>query len=82
MTRESLAATNGMVVASLVGIDEIFAQTVHARHNYAAAEILWGAKFVEIMLRSPDGRLRVDYARFHDVVLEKPEEPALAAANG
>jgi inward rectifier potassium channel len=82
VTDASLAASHGAVVASLVGIDETFSQTVHARVSYAAEQVVWGAKFVDIMRRGPDGRVEVDYAHFHDLVEEQQEAPALAAASG
>ena len=67
-TRESLAAEEAEVIVSLTGLDESFAQTVHARHSYTATDIIWGARFVDILSRAPDGRRRIDYTHFHDVV--------------
>jgi len=67
-TQESLAATEAEVIVSLTGIDESFSQTVHARHSYTADEIVWGARFVDILSRAPDGRRRIDYTHFHEVV--------------
>ncbi len=52
---------------SLVGLDETLSQTIHARHVYAPGEILWDARFVDIVSRTAEGRRRIDYARFHDV---------------
>ena len=65
-TAESLAKKNATIIVSLVGIDETFAQTVHARHYYAAHEILWNHRFVDILSKIEDRRIRVDYHRFHD----------------
>ena len=67
-TPESLAASESEIIVSLTGLDESFSQTVHARHSYVADEIICGARFVDILSRSPDGRRRIDYAHFHDVV--------------
>jgi len=67
-TPASLAAADTEIVVSLIGLDETFAQTVHARHVYTARDIVWGAQFVEVLSRLPDGQRRIDYARFHDVV--------------
>jgi inward rectifier potassium channel len=66
-TPEGLAAVGAEVVASLVGIDETVSQTIHARHTYAAADLVWGARLRDILSRLPDGRRQVDYALFHDV---------------
>jgi inward rectifier potassium channel len=67
-TPESLAADEAEIIVSLTGLDETFSQTVHARHSYVADEIVWGARFVDILSRTPDGRRRVDYTRFHEIV--------------
>jgi inward rectifier potassium channel len=67
-TPASLAASGAEIIVSLLGFDETFSQTVHARHRYGPADIAWGARFVDILSRLPDGRQRIDYARFHDVV--------------
>jgi inward rectifier potassium channel len=67
-TSESLAASDAEIIVSLTGLDESFSQTVHARHSYVADEIIWGARFVDILSRTPDGRRQVDYTHFHDVV--------------
>ncbi|MBD2725851.1 ATP-sensitive inward rectifier potassium channel 10 [Nostoc sp. FACHB-892] len=68
MTAESLTQTNTMLIISLSGIDETVAQVVHARHSYAANEILWNNQFVDIIHHTPDGHRYIDYNRFHDVL--------------
>jgi inward rectifier potassium channel len=68
MTPESLTQTNTMLIISLSGIDETVAQVVHARHSYAANEILWNNRFVDIIHHTPDGHRYIDYNRFHDVL--------------
>jgi inward rectifier potassium channel len=65
-TPESLAAAEAEIVVSLLGLDEQFSQTVHARHRYAAADIVWNARLVDVLFR--DGRREIDYEHFHDVV--------------
>jgi inward rectifier potassium channel len=67
-TRKSLAESEAEIIVSLTGLDESFSQTVHARHSYRAEDIVWGARFVDILSRLPDGRRQVDYTRFHDVI--------------
>ena len=71
-TAASLAADEVELIVSLTGLDETFSQTVHARHSYIADEIAWGARFVDILSRLPDGRRQVDYSRFHDIMRTEP----------
>ena len=68
VSAEALAASEAEIIVSLTGHDESFAQTVHARHAYSAKEIVWGARFVDILRQRPDGSRVIDYAHFHDVV--------------
>lgn len=68
MTPDSLFTTHSLLIISLSGLDETVAQVVHARHNYAAKEIIWNSKFVDIIHQTPDGHRYIDYEHFHDVL--------------
>jgi len=70
---ESLMKSRADVVASLVGIEEVSGQTVHARHAWKGEHIRFDHRFGDILVRLPDGRRALDYSRFHDV------EPVRAA---
>src|SRR5215469_7795690 len=54
------------IVASISGLDESFAQPIHARKSYQPANIRWGWRLTDIIGRTPEGRLTIDYDRFHD----------------
>jgi len=68
MTPESLLECEGEIIVSVAGIDETFSQAIRARYSYLPEEIVWGARFADIMSTLADGRRRIDYERFHDVV--------------
>jgi inward rectifier potassium channel len=72
---ESLRAVEAELVASVIGLDETFAQTVHARNSWIADEIVWNARFVDVLSRREDGRRVVDYSRFHETT---PLQPPLS----
>ncbi len=55
------------LLASLTGIDEGLAQTIHARHAYHVEDLRWNARFADILTAGRD-RSTIDYRRFHDVV--------------
>jgi inward rectifier potassium channel len=67
VTPEMLHAQNVAFIVSVTGIDETVTQTVHARHTYGPAEVVWEARFADILSTAPDGRRRIDYSRFHEV---------------
>ena len=71
-TPASVETDEARIVVSVIGLDESYAQTVHARHSYAVHDIVWNARFADVIVREPDGEVHIDYARFHDVV---PAEP-------
>jgi inward rectifier potassium channel len=66
-TRESLADSQPQVIVSITGLDEVFSQTIHARYAYGLDEIIWGARFADVLVTHPDGSQSVDYTHFDDV---------------
>jgi inward rectifier potassium channel len=52
------------------GYDVVAAQTVHARKAYDHADIRFGRRYADILDTSEDGRIRIDYGRFHETVEE------------
>jgi inward rectifier potassium channel len=71
-TRESLAGTAPEIIVSIIGLDETFSQTVHARHTFKLDEIIWNARFADVLVLHPDGSRSVDYTRFDDVEMLTP----------
>lgn len=71
-TAESLARENAGLTVSIIGLDETFSQTVHARYFYAADSILFGKRLADIMAFNSTGESTMDYARFDDVVAAPP----------
>ncbi len=65
-TTAQLQEANATFMVSIIGIDETFAQQVHARHTYFADEIVWNHRFVDIMSPLPNGKMQIDYTKFHD----------------
>jgi inward rectifier potassium channel len=55
------------IIVVLTGVDETFAQPIQARCSYLADEILWHHAFVDIVTPLEDGRIEIDYSRFHTV---------------
>lgn len=68
----ALAQAPLTIMVSVSGIDEHLGQTVHARHAYAAADVIFGSRFVDILEVQPDGSAVIDYRRFHDIETVPP----------
>jgi inward rectifier potassium channel len=66
-TTETLMTQRAEIVVVLRGLDETFAQTIHARTSYMPEEIVWGARLADVFSRAADGRPVIDYTRFHDI---------------
>ena len=64
---QSLADSMAWVVVSLTGLDETLSQTVHARMYYGDEHVRWGARLVDIMVRTPDGGFALDMSKFDDI---------------
>ncbi len=71
-TPESIVAGEVELIVNLVGTDDTSLQPVHARKRYDDHEILWGARHVDVLTETEDGRLVMDVRRFHEV---QPTEP-------
>ena len=54
------------LVVTVIGLDETTLQPIHARTSYLADEICWDRRFAECFTQTEDGRLAIDYRRFHD----------------
>jgi inward rectifier potassium channel len=64
-TPESLAAAEAEILVAVTGYDDDMAQIVHARHTYAADEILWNHTFSDIFRPTENGQRMIDYRFFH-----------------
>ena len=53
-----------MLVVS--GYDVVAAQTIHARKSYDHADIRFGQRYADILEDLEDGRIRIDYSKFHE----------------
>jgi inward rectifier potassium channel len=60
-------------IITLIGHDGTYGQTTYARHNYFPEDVRIKERFVDVVDQLEDGRLMVDYQRFHDT---EPDEQA------
>ena len=56
-----------LLIITLDGIEDIFAQTVHTNHIYEAKHFLFNKRFASILSQHNDGSRMIDYTRFHEV---------------
>jgi inward rectifier potassium channel len=66
VTPQTMAEQDMEIVALLSGRDDVLADTIYARHTYSPDSILWDRRFVDVISTTPQGRLIVDLAFFHD----------------
>jgi inward rectifier potassium channel len=67
---DSLTASGAALVVVVSGYDVVAAQTVHARKSYDYSDVLFGQRYADIIVTSEDGRIRIDYSRFHQTLDE------------
>lgn len=63
---EDLETADVSLVVVVSGYDVVAAQTVHARKSYEHPAIRFGHRYVDVLGITEDGRVRIDYGRFHD----------------
>ena len=68
LTRDDMRRTNAEFLVLLSGVEETFATRVHARSSYRWDEVVWGAKFTDI-LHHPSGEeaLTLDVGRLDGI---------------
>jgi inward rectifier potassium channel len=65
---EKLRAASASLVVVVSGYDVVAAQTVHARKSYDHSEIRFGQRYADILDNSEDGRLKINYGKFHETL--------------
>ncbi|TPV95196.1 MAG: hypothetical protein B7733_11225 [Myxococcales bacterium FL481] len=60
-----------LIVVTLTGHDGTYGQTIYARHVYFPEDIAVDHRFVDVISRLDDGRMLVDYDRFHDIMPDR-----------
>lgn len=65
LTAEELRREEAEIVTTVSGTDEVSGQSVFARTAYGFDRVLYNHRFVDIIDTSADGRITVDYTRFH-----------------
>lgn len=54
----AIADDHCLFIVTMSGTDSTLSETVHARHIYTHADVLWGTRFVDVMETLPDGGVR------------------------
>lgn len=67
---DDLEAAGVALVVVVSGYDVVAAQIVHGRRSYDHSDIRFGHRYADILDTSEDGRLRIDYGRFHETLEE------------
>jgi inward rectifier potassium channel len=67
---DDLDASDVTLVVVVSGYDVVAAQTVHARKSYDHSDIRFGHRYADIIGTTDDGRIKIDYGRFHETFEE------------
>src|SRR5947209_11086016 len=70
LSAEDFAASDVSLIVVVSGYDVVAAQTIHARKSYDFPALRFGHRYADILDRAEDGRLRIDYGRFHQTLQE------------
>ncbi|HEX6749845.1 MAG TPA: ion channel [Longimicrobium sp.] len=80
LTEADLREQDAEFFVVLEGIDETFAQQVHARTSYKPGEIVWGARFDDVFVRREGRPLGIDISKLHDWrPVDLPRHPGMPA---
>ena len=68
LTQADLVKADVELLVLLIATDETVSQNVHSRSSYQANEIVWGAKFANMFMRSEtEGIIGMNLSRIHDI---------------
>jgi len=68
LTHSDLLEADAELLVLLIATDETLSQTVHSRSSYEADEIVWGAKFANMLMRSEtEGIVGMNLSQIHDI---------------
>ena len=68
LTHTDFVNGDAELLVLLIGTDETVSQTVHSRSSYQADEIVWGAKFANMFMRTEaEGIIGMNLSRIHDI---------------
>jgi inward rectifier potassium channel len=67
---EDLKAGGVALVVVVSGYDVVAAQTIHGRKSYDHTHIRFGQRYDDILETLDDGRIRIDYSKFHNTLDE------------
>ena len=73
-TPERFLAEDVTLTFEVSGTDDTSLQPVHARCVYAARNVVFGARLADVLSELPDGNVKLDLARFHDLVPTAPTD--------
>ena len=63
---KTLRDGNMMLFVTVLGLDESYGQTVHARTVYQHDDLRWGCRFIDVISTDDDGVVTLDLEKFHD----------------
>ncbi len=77
MDQDALIQGDVRFIISMTGIDGTYAQSIHAYYMYYAENVVFDAKFVDVVFPQDDGTFKLDLRQFDDVVTKSvPRETA------
>jgi inward rectifier potassium channel len=65
VSAEEMQEQNYAFMVTMMGLDGLLSQTVHARYNYSSGDIAWNHRFVDTIVETEDGETVIDYNNFH-----------------
>lgn len=66
LTLETMERLHAQILVSLTGVDETIEGTIHSRHIYAARNLMFDRRFVDVIHMGNDGHRYLDYTHFHE----------------
>jgi inward rectifier potassium channel len=66
ISEEDLKSMNAEFFILIKAVDDTYAQQVHARSSYRSEDVVWNAKFRNIIEQTQEGKMAIDINRIHE----------------
>lgn len=78
LTQKDLVDSDAEILILLTRTDETLSQAVHSRSSYKADEIVWGAKFANMFMRTEaQGIVGMNLSRIRDIEVVYPDKSSV-----
>jgi inward rectifier potassium channel len=64
---DTLVEKEAEIFLTIIGLDDATMSPIHAQARYFPQDIVWGARYVDMLSETPEGNMLLDLTKFHQI---------------